>query len=68
METEKTTVKTCERCLRQAVCIIYHGYGQLELRFGNPCPANPEDLMHNLSEALALKCGHYMESDAQKEQ
>jgi hypothetical protein len=68
METEKTLVMTCERCLRQAVCIIYHGYGQLELRYGPPCSTNSEDLMHNLSEALALKCGHYMEADDQKEQ
>ena len=66
MGPEQTTFKSCDQCLRKAVCILYHGYSQLELRFGNPCPANPEELIHNLSEALALKCGHYLESDGQK--
>jgi hypothetical protein len=68
MGPEQTTFKSCDQCLRKAVCILYHGYSQLELRFGNPCPANPEELMHNLSEALALKCGHYLESNGQQEQ
>ena len=63
MGPEKTAVKSCDCCLRQAVCILYHGYSQLELRFSNPCPANPEELMHNLSEALASKCSHYLKSD-----
>ena len=68
MGPEKTAFKSCDRCLRKPVCILYHGYGQLELRFGNPCPANPEELMHNLSEALALKCGHYLESDGREQE
>ena len=68
MGPEQTTFKSCDRCLRKAVCILYHGYSQLELRFGNPCPANPEELMHNLSEALASKCGHYLELNGQQEQ
>jgi hypothetical protein len=68
MVLEKTEVKSCERCLRQAVCIIYLGYSQLELRFGNPCPASPVELMHNIRESLALKCSHYLESACQKEQ
>jgi hypothetical protein len=63
MVTEKTEVKSCERCLRQAVCIIYHGYSQLELQFGNPRPANPVELMHNIRESLALKCGFYLASE-----
>jgi hypothetical protein len=68
MGPEKTAVKSCERCLRQAVCILYHGYSQLELRFGNPCPADPEQLMHNLSEALASKCGHYLQADSREQE
>jgi hypothetical protein len=68
MGPEQTAFKSCDRCLRKPVCILYHGYSQLELRFGNPCPANPEELMHNLSEALALKCSHYLESNGQQEQ
>jgi hypothetical protein len=68
MGPEQTAFKSCDRCLRKAVCILYHGYSQLELRFGNPCPANPEELMHNLSEALASKCGHYLELNGQQEQ
>jgi len=68
MGPEKTEVKSCERCLRQAVCILYHGYSQLELRFGNPCPGDPEELMHNLSEALAAKCGHYLQRDGREQE
>jgi len=68
MGPEQTAIKSCDRCLRKAVCILYHGYSQLELRFGNPCPANPEELMHNLSEALALKCGFYLTSDGTKQE
>ena len=68
MGPENTEVRSCEQCLRQAVCILYHGYSQLELRFGNPCPEGPEVLMHNLSEALASKCGHYLQSNGREQE
>jgi hypothetical protein len=68
MGPEKTEIKSCERCIRQAVCILYHGYSQLELRFGNTRPADPEEFRHNLSEALALKCSHYLESEGQEQE
>jgi hypothetical protein len=68
MGPEQTAIKSCDRCLRKAVCILYHGYSQLELRFGNLGPADPEEVMHNLSEALALKCGFYLPLEGMKQE
>lgn len=68
MGPEQTAVKSCDQCLHRAVCILCHGYSQLELRFGNPSPADPEEFMHRLGEALALKCGFYLASNGAKQE
>ena len=64
MGPEQTAVRSCDRCLRKAVCILYHGYGKLELRFGKPNLTNPEEVMSKLGEALAFKCQFYLELDS----
>ena len=68
MGPEQLAIKSCDRCVRKEVCILYHGYGQLELRFGIPSPASPEEIISRLSEALANKCAHYMEVESKAEE
>lgn len=63
MTPGKTRIKSCERCIRKAVCILYHGYTKLELRYGPETPLNPEEVVARLGESLAAKCGFYLESE-----
>jgi hypothetical protein len=63
MGPEQTAIKSCDWCLHKTVCILCHGYSQLELRFGNPSPVDSEEFMHRLSETLASKCGFYLASN-----
>jgi len=66
MGPEKTVVKSCERCIRKAVCILYHGYTKMELQYGPVTPLNPEEVMARIGEALAMKCGFYIEAEDSK--
>ncbi len=66
MGPEQTAVRSCERCVRKAVCILYHGYTKMELQYGPVTPLNTEEIMARLGEALASKCGFYIESEAGK--
>ena len=63
MGPEQTAVKNCDICVRKAVCILYHGYTTLELRFGGPSPIAPEELSGRIGEALAAKCSFFLGSD-----
>jgi hypothetical protein len=68
MVPKRTAKKSCDLCLHRAVCILCHGYIQLELQFGNPSPVDSEEFMHRLSETLAAKCGFYLASDGAKQE
>lgn len=68
MGPEQIAVKSCDQCVRKAVCILYHGYTKLELRFGNPSPVDPKEIASKIGEALAAKCSFYMELDSPVEQ
>jgi hypothetical protein len=35
----------------------------MELQYGPVTPLNPEEVMARLGEALAMKCGFYIESE-----
>jgi hypothetical protein len=38
----------------------------MELQYGPVTPLNPEEVVARLGEALAMKCGFYIESEAGK--
>ena len=59
---KQTKVKSCDRCMHQSICILYHGHGQLELRFGNSYSKDPDGFINKLDERLAYKCLNYIES------
>jgi len=58
----KTAVKNCDGCVHKSICLLYHGHGQLELRFGSSYAKDPDKFIEKLDERLAYKCIHYMES------
>jgi len=64
MGPEQVAIRSCDKCIRKAVCILYHGYTQVELRYGSPSPLPPDEVRRNLGESLASKCNFYMEEDA----
>jgi hypothetical protein len=64
MGPEQIAVKSCDRCVRKAVCILYHGYTKLELRFSTLSLVDPQEVTSKIGEALAAKCGFYLELDS----
>jgi hypothetical protein len=60
-KAQGTVVKSCDRCVHKSICILYHGHGQLELRFGDSYSKDPEAFVKKLDEQLAYKCGFYLE-------
>ncbi len=59
-----TAVRSCDRCAHRPVCILYHGHGQLELRFGSSYTKDPDEFISKLDERLAYKCLSYLEAGA----
>ena len=59
----KTAVKNCDRCVHKSICLLYHGHGQLELRFGDSYIKDPDEFIKKLDERLAYKCIYYMENE-----
>jgi hypothetical protein len=62
VKAQKIEGRSCDRCVHKSVCILYHGHGQLELRFGQSYSKDPEAFVKRLDEQLAYKCGFYLES------
>ena len=61
-KSQTVAAKSCDRCLHQSVCILYHGHGQLELRFGSSYSKDPEGFIDKLDERLAYKCLKFLEA------
>ncbi len=59
----RTAVKSCDTCVHKSICILYHGHGQLELRFGDSYSKDPDDFISKLDERIAHKCQFYLEGD-----
>lgn len=58
----RTAARSCNRCVHQSVCILYHGHGQLELRFGNSYSKDPDEFIAKLDERLSCRCLSYLEA------
>lgn len=63
----RTAVKSCDICVHKSICILYHGHGQLELRFGDSYSKDPDDFVSKLDERLSYKCQFYLEGDTEVE-
>jgi hypothetical protein len=59
MKPESTIPKSCDRCLRKAVCMVY--YGDLDLRFIRNPATDLLELMGQLDRELAPICDFYLE-------
>ena len=66
-ETRRTAVRSCDSCVHKSVCILYHGYGQLELRFSNSYAKDPVAFVTKLDAQLARQCRFYLEGDSSVE-
>lgn len=64
MEAQRVAAKSCENCVHKSVCILYHGHGQLELRFGRRYAKDPDAFVSRLDEQLASRCRFYMAKKA----
>ena len=64
---QKVRTRTCDRCVHKNICILYHGHGQLELRFGNSYAKDPATFIDKLDERLAARCLFYLEKTAGSE-
>ena len=62
-KTQRIAVKSCDSCVHKSICILYHGHGQLELRFGNSYAKDPVAFISKLDERLARQCRFYLEGD-----
>jgi len=62
-KAKRSEVRSCDKCMHKPICILYHGHGQLELRFGNSYSKDPEEFISKLDERLAYKCLNYLEND-----
>ena len=58
---QPVAARGCDRCVHRPVCILYHGHGQLDLRFGDTYGKDPDEFVRKLDERLASKCGFYLE-------
>jgi hypothetical protein len=63
-KSRRRTARSCDRCAHQSICILYHGHGQLELRFGNSYAKDPDTFITKLDERLAYKCLFYLDAGA----
>jgi hypothetical protein len=61
VKAQKTLTKNCDKCVHKSICILYHGHGQLELRFGDSYEKDPDEFVKKLDERLAYKCSFYTE-------
>lgn len=66
-KAQRIAVKNCDSCAHKSVCILYHGHGQLELRFGDSYAKDPEAFISKLDERLAQRCRFYLEGDGRIE-
>ena len=60
---QRIAVKSCDSCVHKSICILYHGHGQLELRFGNSYAKDPVAFISKLDEQVARQCRFYLEGD-----
>jgi len=58
----RAAARSCDRCVHKSVCILYHGHGQLELRFGSSYLKDPDTFVAKLDERLSFKCLSYLEA------
>ena len=63
VKAQRTAGRSCDRCVHKSICILYHGHGQLELRFGDSYTKDPEAFVKRLDEQLAHKCAFYLEGE-----
>ena len=64
---QQVRTRSCDRCVHKNICILYHGHGQLELRFGNSYVKDPATFIDKLDERLAARCMFYLERSAGSE-
>ena len=62
-KAQRVAVKNCDSCVHKSVCILYHGHGQLELRFGASYAKDPEAFISKLDERLGQQCRFYLEGN-----
>lgn len=62
-KAQRIAVKSCDSCVHKSICILYHGHGQLELRFGNSYAKDPVAFISKLDEQVARQCRFYLEGD-----
>ncbi len=55
MAAEQVAVKSCDKCVRKAVCIPYHCYTKLELKCGIPSSLAPELVVTSHRQELLAK-------------
>ena len=63
-KAQRTAIRSCDRCVHKSVCILYHGHGQLELRFSDSYAKDPVAFVSMLDERLARQCRFYLEGDS----
>ena len=66
-KARRIAVRSCDSCAHKSVCILYHGHGQLELRFGNSYAKDPVAFISKLDERLAGHCRFYLEGESSVE-
>lgn len=67
MKQQQVRTRSCDGCVHKNICILYHGHGQLELRFGNSYSKDPAKFIDKLDERLAARCMFYLEKSADSE-
>jgi len=61
LKTKRAAVKSCEDCVHKSICILYHGYGQIELRFNDTYVKDPDGFLNKLDDRLARRCRFYLD-------
>jgi hypothetical protein len=64
---QQVAAKSCDRCVHKNICILYHGHGQIELRFGKGYSKDPAAFIDKLDERLAARCMFYLERSGESE-
>lgn len=62
VKSRRAAPRSCDRCVHKSICILYHGHGQLELRFGKSYSKDPDAFVARLDERLSCKCLSYLEA------
>ena len=65
VKTKREAVHSCDKCVHKSVCILYHGHGQLELRFGSSYTKDPDKFISKLDQQLARQCRFYLEGSSE---